>query len=343
MNIGEVIRNHRKKMHMTQEEMAGRLGVSAPAVNKWENGVSYPDIMLLAPIARLLGITVDILLSFHESLTEDEISRMVQELDVMLKEGSYEEAFQWAKERLVLYPNCELLFWQFALILDTQRLVKEIEDATKYDDMIRQWYTRALESEDEDIRFRAADSLFGFYERKEQYEKAEEYLIFFSEQNPNKKRKQADIYGKTGRRTEAYKAYEELLFSGYQEAAMIFHSLYMMALEEKKLDQAHLLVEKEGELARVFDMGEYHGISGKLELAVIEKDAETAVDIMEKMLSSVEEMCGFVKSPLYGHMEFKEISEEFLEKMKQNLLTCFRDEETYGFLKGNKRWQGLVN
>ena len=342
MNIGEVIRNHRKKMHMTQEEMAGRLGVSAPAVNKWENGVSYPDIMLLAPIARLLGITVDTLLSFHESLTEDEISRMVQELDGMLKENSYEEAFRWAKERLELYPNCEPLFWQFALILDTQRLVKEVADAEKYDDMIRQWYTRALESEDEDIRFRAADSLFGFYERKEQYEKAEEYLIFFSEQNPDKKRKQADIYGKTGRRREAYKAYEELLFSGYQSAAMIFHSLYMMALEEEKLDQAHLLVEKQGELAGVFDMGKHHEVCGKLELAVIEKDTETAVDIMEKMLSSVEEMCGLVKSPLYGHMEFKEISEEFPEKMKQNLLTCFRDEETYVLLKENKRWQELI-
>lgn len=343
MKIGEVIRNHRKMMHMTQEEMAGRLGVSAPAVNKWEKGVSYPDITLLAPIARLLGITVDTLLSFHESLTEEEIGSMVRELDGMLQEKPYEEAFSWGKEKLELYPNCEQLFWQFALILDTQRLVKEIEDGDQYDDMIRQWYTRALESEDEDLRFRAADSLFGFYERKEQYEKAEEYLMFFSEQNPNKRRKQADIYRKTGRRQEAYKAYEELLFSGYQVAAVIFNSLYIMTLEDENLEQAHLLVKKQGELARVFDMGEYHEISGELELAVIEKNAETALDIMEKMLSSAEGMCGFVQSPLYGHMKFKEISEEFLEKMKQNLLACFRDEETYGFLKDNKRWQELVN
>lgn len=36
MNINEVIRKYRKERNMTQEEMANRLGVSAPAVNKWE-------------------------------------------------------------------------------------------------------------------------------------------------------------------------------------------------------------------------------------------------------------------------------------------------------------------
>lgn len=40
MQIGEVIRTYRKKQNLTQEEMAKRLGVTAPAVNKWENGDS---------------------------------------------------------------------------------------------------------------------------------------------------------------------------------------------------------------------------------------------------------------------------------------------------------------
>ena len=70
---------------MTQEEMAARLGVSAPAVNKWENENSYPDIMLLAPIARLLEISLDTLLSFQEDLTREEIQKITVELDEMLK------------------------------------------------------------------------------------------------------------------------------------------------------------------------------------------------------------------------------------------------------------------
>ena len=85
MSIGEVIRKYRKEKNMTQEEMARRLGVSAPAVNKWENGNSMPDIALLAPIARLLGISLDTLLSFQEELTADEISALIMKIDELLK------------------------------------------------------------------------------------------------------------------------------------------------------------------------------------------------------------------------------------------------------------------
>lgn len=41
MKIGETIRKYRKEQNITQEEMAERLGVTAPAVNKWEKGVSH--------------------------------------------------------------------------------------------------------------------------------------------------------------------------------------------------------------------------------------------------------------------------------------------------------------
>jgi len=36
MSLGKVIRKYRKNRNLTQEEMAGRLGVTASAVNKWE-------------------------------------------------------------------------------------------------------------------------------------------------------------------------------------------------------------------------------------------------------------------------------------------------------------------
>ena len=46
MDIGVVIKKYRKEAGMTQEEMANRLGVTTPAVNKWENSNSKPDIEL---------------------------------------------------------------------------------------------------------------------------------------------------------------------------------------------------------------------------------------------------------------------------------------------------------
>lgn len=53
----------RKQKPMTQEELAEKMEVSSQAVSKWENDVSCPDIQLLPRLARLLGVTVDELLS----------------------------------------------------------------------------------------------------------------------------------------------------------------------------------------------------------------------------------------------------------------------------------------
>ena len=105
MQIGEVIRKYRKSKNMTQEDMAKRLGVTGPAVNKWENGNSFPDISLLAPIARLLGISLDTLLSFREELTMEEINHFVLEMDAKLKKESYEQSFHWTKGILEKYPE----------------------------------------------------------------------------------------------------------------------------------------------------------------------------------------------------------------------------------------------
>lgn len=342
MSLGKVIRRYRKKKNLTQEEMAGRLGVTAPAVNKWENENSYPDIMLLAPIARLLGISLDTLLSFQEDLTTEEINGIVREADLKLKEKSYEEAVEWAKKKMEQYPNCEPLILNLAVIFDVQRILQNVSKQEAYDGYFCALYTRLLESADEAIRIRAAESLVRFYMRKKQYEKAEKYLEYFSMQNPEKKMIQAQIYAETGRIKEAYKAYEELLFSEYQRASMQLQGMYMLALQDNDTERAHRFAGKQKELAGCFEMGKYYGISSGLELAALEKDAETVLALMKEMLSSVEQIGDFRKSPLYEHMDIKEIKEEFIAEVKENLLKCFCDEETYGFLKNDARWQKLV-
>lgn len=299
--------------------------------------------MLLAPIARLLDITLDTLLSFHEELTTKEINSIVYEASTKLKYETYEEAFQLAKGKIEQYPNCEQLIWQLAVIFDAWRLTKEIPDSKKYDCYILDYYVRALASEDEWIRTSAADSLFAFYSRMEQYETAEEYLAYYSQQNPEKKRKQAVIYSKTNRLNEAYKAYEELLFSGYQMINMVLNSLYILVVQEEEIDKAHMLVEKQKKLATLFDMGEYYEASCELDLVTFEKDVDATIEIMERMIASLDYLGEFRNSSLYEHMVFKEISGDFLKELKKNLLTCFRDEETYGYMKKSKRWQDLLN
>lgn len=188
----------------------------------------------------------------------------------------------------------------------------------------------------------AADSLAGFYMRKKQYDKAEKYLEYFSIQNPERKRKQAQIYAETGRMQEAYKAYEELLFTDYQRVSMELHGIYLLALKENDMEKARSIVQKQAEAAKFFEMGKYYEVSSFLEIAALEKDADTVIAAMEEMISGVEEIESFRNSSLYEHMEFKEIKEEDLEEIKENLRKCFRDEENFGFLKNDSRYQNLI-
>lgn len=62
-SIGKRIASLRKDKGLTQEELAEKLGISGQAVSKWENDQNYPDISILPQLARLLGVTVDELLS----------------------------------------------------------------------------------------------------------------------------------------------------------------------------------------------------------------------------------------------------------------------------------------
>ncbi len=340
MQLGEVIRIYRKSKDMTQEEMAKRLGVTAPAVNKWENGNSYPDILLLAPIARLLGISVDTLLSYREELTAAEIQGIIMEVDQRLKEKPYEEALDWAKGVLAEYPNCAQLIWQIAVLFDAQRGLQGRGEED--DEYLRSLYLRALESSDETIRSSAAGSLFSFYMRKGQYEQAEECLEQFSKLDPMHRHYQARLYAETGRTGEAYKAWEEMLFSCYGQASAALQGMYTLAAQEKDREKMHMLASKQEEMAGCFEMGRYYEVSSRLDLATQEQDAESVVAIMQEVLESVEDIGSFCKAALYAHMTFKEVRPEFVTEMRDNLRECFRDESVYGFLKSDERWRELT-
>ena len=60
---GAVIRKLRENKKLTQEELARKLHVSGKAVSKWETGQGFPDISLIEPLAKALGISVIELLS----------------------------------------------------------------------------------------------------------------------------------------------------------------------------------------------------------------------------------------------------------------------------------------
>ena len=69
MEFHEKLQELRKRKGLTQEELAEQLFVSRTAVSKWESGRGYPSIDSLKAISRVLGVSLDDLLSGDTLLT----------------------------------------------------------------------------------------------------------------------------------------------------------------------------------------------------------------------------------------------------------------------------------
>ncbi len=59
VQIGSRILEYRKKMNMSQEEFANKIGVSRQAVSKWELDKAYPDLDKLVDICGMFDLSLD--------------------------------------------------------------------------------------------------------------------------------------------------------------------------------------------------------------------------------------------------------------------------------------------
>ena len=100
MEMKDVIREKRRAMGFTQEQMADYLGVSAPAVNKWERGTTCPDLAILPALARLLGTDPNTLLCFHENLSKEEIAAYGNEVAETARQGDIEKTMELVNKRI---------------------------------------------------------------------------------------------------------------------------------------------------------------------------------------------------------------------------------------------------
>ena len=75
---GAVIRKLRENKNMTQEALANKIFVSSKTISKWETGQGFPDISLLEPLAKALGISVIELLSGEDIRNSNQSSNIIK-------------------------------------------------------------------------------------------------------------------------------------------------------------------------------------------------------------------------------------------------------------------------
>lgn len=85
MEIGKFIAKCRKEKNLTQAQLAQQLNITDRAVSKWETGKSVPDSSIMLELCRLLGITVNELLS-GEKVDKEHYEKRADENLIALKQ-----------------------------------------------------------------------------------------------------------------------------------------------------------------------------------------------------------------------------------------------------------------
>ncbi len=88
MIIGNKIAEARKKINISQAQLAQRLFISSQAVGKWERGESMPDIITFNRLAEILGVDLNYFSeSIQSAATESDSFRMATD-DPLVKQSA---------------------------------------------------------------------------------------------------------------------------------------------------------------------------------------------------------------------------------------------------------------
>ena len=81
MRLGNSLYHARKKSGLTQEDVAGKLGVSRQTISKWETNETLPDIRQSKGLAMLYHMTLDELIEydFDEAQAQQMIDSVSEE------------------------------------------------------------------------------------------------------------------------------------------------------------------------------------------------------------------------------------------------------------------------
>lgn len=341
MKINQIIREKRIELGLTQEQLANAVGVSTPAVNKWEKGVSYPDITLLPVLARNLKIDLNTLFCFHEEMTEQEIALYMNEVSSMIHENRYAEAFQSAMEKIREFPNCYKLILNTAMALQGGLYMYAVNEAEIYEEKISQLYEKCMECEDLEIRYQAYSMMVSKYLNQNEYHKAQALLDEIPNISFDKKQQQGNLYFRKNELEEASKLFESELITTANKTNMILYSMMEIALKEGRDEDAFYFAEAAKKSAQVLELWDYTQWVNLFQFYSAQKDADHCVMVLEKILEALRNPWDFSESKLYQHVNQKKNPESmesftkaFIDMIKNNLIGEFEFLKDHpGFLK----------
>ena len=267
MEIGKRIQRLRRERSLTQEQLAAALGVTSAAVSKWETNAAIPDVAMLCPLARMLGITVDGLLDFRPALEQEEINVLLEDRRKLFEEKRLEEAGASCEALLREYPDDLRLKCAIAGLYILY-LTASLEEAWMEEQTARAvaLLEQSRESTDPGLAASARSMLMNLYVMQGELDKALAILDEEPEAKINAEMARANILLRKGELDEAEKRYQTGLWLAARDAAMNLIGLHHTALRRGNKETALELLEQAMEVERVLRVDELDGGAGSLRL-----------------------------------------------------------------------------
>lgn len=346
MPMNLVIQERRKELKLTQEQVAEYLGVSIPAVSKWENGTTNPDISLLPPLARLLKIDLNTLFCFQEDLSEQEISFLCKEIAEIVKTGGIAEGFKTAGRKIHDYPHNETLLHCLTFQLDGLLSMSGLPDEEKrrYDATLLIWYRRLAESRDSKIKDSAHFMMVSRLIRDGEYDRAQEILDLMPDKEDfmssiaDKRMLQINLYLRLGETEEAVKDLQNVLLTTVNKVQMLLCKMVDAELAGCGMQTAEKIADKASRMASLFDLWEYNSFIAPLQIAGAMEDADACIPLLRKLLDALCKPWDMGESPLFYRIA-KTVDPE---RMLPAVLSELETDAAYSFLREREDFKELI-
>ena len=289
LKIGENIARRRKAGGMTQEQLAAALGVSAPAVSKWETDSSYPDITLLCPLARALCTDVDSLLSFEEKLTEEKLGTYMAEMTEMTRAGRGVEAEEKLNGLLCDYPSDIPLKFNAVAILSLFEMIRQDsgpEDRKRWKSRKKELCRAIYDSGNPAFYLSAVSMLVSLELVDGELEKAEALLKGNPTGTENFTSLWVQLYLKKGEKEKALETAQKQL---YERVGKVQSCLMSMLGEEfdTEADRTEEICRVLRKLKRMFRVGGSMEAGLFAEICLRRGEREKALEYLEELTESV--------------------------------------------------------
>ena len=341
MKINQIIRQKRKELSLTQEQIADLLGVSTPAVNKWEKGTTYPDITLLPALARLLKVDLNTLMSFHDDLTDIEIENFVDEVDQTVQEQGYDAAFQKTIGKIQEYPTCDRLIYSAILYLEGALTLYNVSPIAQYQEIYETFYKRLAKSEIPEIRDTATSMLISYARNRGDFSRAEELIHSLPFSTIDKEEQLAILYQRQERYQDAEKIWEHRAINGVTEIQTALIHLLEIALHEKREADASFFADLYETVTRQFCFPEWMCYNAHLQLALVQKDKSESLSVLQNMLPAMKKEWDTQNCPLYRNADGSG-STWLSGKLVKTIADELANNEEYAFLREGSELEELM-